>query len=414
MEKTIAIIDLKSFYASCECSARHLDPLKTPLVCADASRGEGTIVMSTSPYLKKKYSIPNVCRKRDLPRVEKIIYATPRMSFYLTMSARVVSIFLDYVAKEDLHVYSVDESFLNLGPYLSYYQIGPEEIVSEIQKRIYQELGLIATAGIGPNMFLAKTALDIEGKKNPPYIAHWNRQDVSKKLWAIDPITKIWGINVGTASHLYRIGIHNIKELAMAPIELLESEFGVMGDQLHNLANGIDDSDIQEKYIPKERHLSLGQTLIRDYSKSEARLLIKEMCDDLTYRLRKTAQLASKVSLYVGYSAGYGGFSKEASLLISSDDNDELCSYFLALYDEYVNELPIRDISLSLGKLIDMNYEQSNLFSDFIERDKNRALYRSLDAIQETFGKNSVLRCSSLKKHSTIKARHTQIGGHKE
>ncbi len=414
MERVIAIIDLKSFYASCECSARHLDPFSTPLVCADASRGDGTIVMSVTPYLKTHYGVPNVCRKKDLPRIKGMIYATPRMSFYLKMSARVVSIFLDFVAKEDLHVYSVDESFLNLGPYLSLYQKTPEEITKEIQKRIYEELGLIATVGIGPNMFLAKLALDNEGKKKAPYLARWDYQDVPTKLWKIEPITDIWGIGSRTAAHLGRIGIHSVKQLAHAPLPLLEEEFGIMGNQLRQLANGIDDSDIQEEYTPKEKSISVGQTLMKDYSKAEGELLVKEICDDLVYRLRKGHMLASKISLFVGYANGYGGFSKEQSLPIASDDDEEICMAFLSLYKKCVSDYPLRNISLSLGKLCDPTYEQNSLFLDNETKNERRSLYRSIDAIKELFGKNSLLRCSSLKSYSTAKTRHQQIGGHKE
>ncbi|MFA6619525.1 MAG: hypothetical protein WCS90_00110 [Bacilli bacterium] len=169
MERVIAVIDLKSFYASCECACRHLDIFTTPLVCCDPYRSASSIVMSATPYLKKKYGIPNVCRRRDLPIVPDMIYAVPRMSYYLQVSAKVVSILLDYVAAEDLHIYSVDESFLNLGPYLDLYHCSPEELVARIQKDIKKKLGLVATAGIGPNVFLAKIALDNEGKKKPPY-----------------------------------------------------------------------------------------------------------------------------------------------------------------------------------------------------------------------------------------------------
>lgn len=414
MEKVIAIIDLKSFYASCECSARHLDPFSTPLVCADANRGPNTIIMSATPYLKKKYGVPNVSRVKDLPKIKGLIYATPRMAFYLQMSARVVSIFLDYVAKEDLHVYSIDESFLNLGPYLSLYSRTPEEIVTEIQARIYKELGLIATAGIGPNMFLAKLALDNEGKKEPPFLARWTYQDVPTKLWNITPITKIWSINTGTASHLSRIGINSIKSLARAPLEMLKSEFGVMGEQLHCLANGIDDSDIQEAYVPKERNLSLGQTLWKDYSKKEASLLVLEMCDDLTRRLRKSGMMARKVSLFVGYKNGGGAYSKERSLPFPTDDNEELFESLIDLYENGVSELPIRGLSISFGSLVYSDYEQTSLFFATERRQENKKLNASLDAIKEMYGKNSVLRCSSLLKESTTRIRHEQIGGHKE
>ena len=148
MKRTIAVIDLKSFYASCECACRHLDPFSTPLVCCDPYRSGSSVVMSVSPFLKERYGIPNVCRRRDLPDIDGMIYAIPRMSYYLKVSAKVLSIFLDYVALEDIHVYSVDESFLDLTSYLSYYRCSPETIVKRIQGDIKRKLGITATAGI--------------------------------------------------------------------------------------------------------------------------------------------------------------------------------------------------------------------------------------------------------------------------
>src|SRR5574344_1226237 len=272
MDKVIAVIDLKSFYASCECACRHLDIFQTPLVCCDPYRSSSSVVMSATAYLKKKYGVPNVCRRRDLPIVKGMIYAVPRMSFYLKMSAKVVSIFLDYVAEEDLHVYSVDESFLNLGPYLNLYHCTAEELVARIQKTIWEKLGLIATAGIGPNMFLAKIALDNEGKKREPYIAHWDYEDVPSKLWSITPITNIWSIGKRTADHLARIGIRSLYQLAHTDEALLVKEFGIMGNQLYALANGRDDSDIETPYVPREVSSSLGQTLRKAYWPKEALL----------------------------------------------------------------------------------------------------------------------------------------------
>ena len=205
-EKIYAVIDLKSFYASCECAARGLDIFSTPLVVADKERTENSIVMSVTPFLKKQYGVPNVCRIRDLPRLENMVYATPRMAYYIEMSARVVSILLDYVAEEDLHVYSIDESFIRIDPYLSAAKTNAEGYCAMILKSIKDELGLCATAGIGPNMFLAKTCLDIEAKKKPPYIAYWHYEDVEKKchyhcsndyslnepMWAILPRDRVY------------------------------------------------------------------------------------------------------------------------------------------------------------------------------------------------------------------------------
>jgi DNA polymerase V len=241
------VIDLKSFYASCECAARHLDIFTTPLVVCDPTRGPSTIVMSATPYLKKTYGVPNVCRRRDLPQVSNMILAQPRMAYYVEMSSKVVSIFLDFVDEADLHVYSIDESFLNIGPYLQIAHCTAEQYVAKIQKRIKDELGLVATAGIGPNMFLAKICLDNEGKKRPPYCAHWTMDDVPTKLWSISPITEIWGISDGIERRLRLMGIRSLEALAHAKKEDLEKEFGILGNQLQDLANGIDRTDIRRK-----------------------------------------------------------------------------------------------------------------------------------------------------------------------
>jgi len=412
MERVIAVIDLKSFYASCECACRHLDIFTTPLVCCDPYRSASSIVMSATPYLKKKYGIPNVCRRRDLPIVPDMIYAVPRMSYYLQVSAKVVSILLDYVAAEDLHIYSVDESFLNLGPYLDLYHCSPEELVARIQKDIKKKLGLVATAGIGPNVFLAKIALDNEGKKKPPFIAHWDYEDVPNKLWTISPITKIWSIATGTSGHLARIGIRSIYELAHASDALLQKEFGIMGEQLKNLANGRDESDITIKYAPENVSLSLGQTLRRAYYPSEALLLLREMVDDLSNRLRSTGFLCEKVSVWASY-GGRETFGKQMALPIATDDTNSLYDAAKAVFS-YRAELPIRGLGLAFGKLIHASREQGSLFLAAEERQERQRLDASLNAIRSRYGKNSVLRCSSLLPGSTIKTRHEQIGGHKQ
>jgi DNA polymerase V len=412
MDKVIAVIDLKSFYASCECACRHLDIFQTPLVCCDPYRSSSSVVMSATPYLKKKYGVPNVCRRRDLPIVKGMIYAVPRMSYYLQMSAKVVSIFLDFVAEEDLHVYSVDESFLNLGPYLNLYHCSPEEIVRRIQKTIKDKLGLVATAGIGPNMFLAKIALDNEGKKREPYIAHWDYEDVPSKLWSITPITKIWSIAKGTADHLARIGIRSLYQLAHTDEALLVKEFGIMGNQLYALANGRDDSDIETPYVPRDVSLSLGQTLRKAYWPKEALLLLREMTDDLTNRLRSAGNLCQKVSVWATYGS-LGTFGKQMALPLPTDDADELYEAIKEVFS-YGQDLPIRGLSISFGRLSNPKQEQISLFGNDAERLEKRALAHSLDAIKHRYGKNSVLRCSSLLEGSTIRTRHEQIGGHKQ
>ena len=413
MEKVIAIIDLKSFYASCECACRHLDIFTTPLVCVDPYRSGNSVVMSVTPFLKERYGVSNVCRKKELPDVPGMIYAVPRMSYYLTMSCKVISIFLNYIAEEDLHVYSVDESFLNIGPYLKLYKCTAEELVMRIQKDIKDKLGLLATAGIGPNMFLAKAALDNEGKKNPPYLAHWDYEDVPTKLWKINPITKIWSISTGTSNHLAKLGIRNLRELANAPAKLLEKEFGIMGSQLQDLANGKDGSDIQDKYIPNSRSLSNGQTLIKGYYPDELCLILREMNDDLANRLRDQNSAAGKVGLFIAYEDGTA-FGKSWTMPYHTDDTNTLYDAFEDILLTYGKDVPIRNISINYGSLKESHYKQLSFFENAEEQLKRTSLDRSLDRIRKTYGKNSVLRASSLFERSTAKRRHEQIGGHRK
>ncbi len=414
MEDVYAVIDLKSFYASCECADRGLDIFTTPLVVADKSRTDNSIVMSATPFLKEKYGIPNVCRIKDLPIVPNMIYATPRMRYYLEMSAKVVSIFLDFVAEEDLHIYSIDESFLYLSPYLKMHRCSPEKLVEKIQSKIKKELGLLATAGISYNMFMAKICLDNDGKKKPPYRAYWHPEDVPTKLWSIRPITKIWGISTGISSHLSRLGIRSLKDLAHADAFLMKKEFGIMGKQLIDMANGRDNTDIHEVYVPKERNLSQGQTLMRDYDLRGAELILRELTDELCFRLRSAGMKAGCVSVYCGYSsaAHAPGFSRQCSLDIATDDNECLYQAILALFRRHVQDLPIRGLSIGFSKLSPYGCQQYGLFESEADIEERRSLYKAMDAIQAMYGKDAVLRTSSLTEDSTIRMRHKQIGGH--
>ena len=411
MEKVIGIIDLKSFYASCECAVRHLDIFKTPLVCCDPYRSESSVVMSVTPYLKERYGVSNVCRKRDLPTIPGMIYAVPRMSYYLQVSSYVVNIFLKYVSYEDLHVYSVDESFLNLGPYIKMYG-SPERMIQLIQQEIFNRLGLIATAGIGPNMFLAKIALDNEGKKKKPFLAHWTYEDVPTKLWKIKPIDKIWSIAEGTKNHLARIGINSLEGLAKANSKLLEREFGVMGLQLKNLANGRDDSDIREKVIPLNPSLSNGQTLRKPLSPNECVLLLREMTDELAIRLRKENYLAGKIGVWANMENG--SYSKEMSIPYPTDSTKEL---FQGIQHAFFEKIPcekIYGLGISFGKLSKKQQVQLSLFEDVFQKEKEERFDDVMDKIRETYGRNAIFRCSALLENSTIRQRHMQIGGHRE
>ncbi len=413
-DKSIIVIDLKAFYSFVECVDRGLDPFTTPLVVCDKERGPGSIVLSVSPYLKS-LGVPSRCRQYELPKLANMIFAIPRMSLYLSKSAEVVSIFLDFVDEEDLHVYSIDESFLSVAPYLNLYQCTPRELARRILQTVKDKTGLVCTAGIGPNIFLAKIALDREAKSAPDRIAEWTMADIPNKLWTIEPLSEMWGISTHLEARLNAMGMVTVGDLAHFSKDLIVKKFGVMGEQLHNHANGLDTSDIREKAVPKDQSLSIGQTLMRDYDPKELPLIIREMTDDLALRLRLESKMTGVVHLFVGYSGeGMGGFAHQCKLMRPTDDVDVIYSALMQIYDKHVQNHQIRSVGMSFGNLVYPEYEQIDLFMNPEEKDKRRRLQTTIDEIHAKYGSNAVLRATALTSSSTAIERHSRIGGHRK
>ena len=413
-EKVIAVIDLKAFYSFVECVDRGLDPWKTPLVVADKSRSPNTIILSVTPYLKQQ-GVPSRLRIRDLPKKFNYIYATPRMARYIEKSSEVVSIMMRFASQEDIHVYSIDEAFIDLTTYLNYYKKTPLEIVKMIINAIMDQTGLQATAGIGDNFFLAKVALDIFAKKEKDGIAILHQSEVREKLWPITPLSKIWGIGERTEIKLNALGITTVGELATANRDYLRDIFGIIGEQLWDHANGIDDSDIREEYVPKEKSYSHAQILFRDYKKDEAPTLIREMVDDLALRMRNEGQKCNVVALFIAYAKPeMGGFSRQMSLLSATNQNVVLFDALMEIYKKHIKDLPIRHIGISFGKLTGSKNQQLNLFESSEDQIKNEDLQYTIDALHNKYGQNIILRASALTEESTAIERHTFIGGHKK
>lgn len=414
MEKrTIAVIDLKAFYSYVECLDRGLDPWKTPLVVADKERGTNTIVLSVSPFLKKQ-GVPSRCRIKELPRKFKYIYAVPRMERYLEKSADVINVLYHFVAEEDVHVYSIDEAFVDLTTYLPYYKKTPLQMVTTIINQIKEDTGLQATAGIGDNFFLAKVALDIYAKKEKNGIARITSNEIKEKLWPITPLSKVWSIGSRTEAKLNAMNIFTVKDIATSDVDYLKAKFGVMGEQLWRHANGIDEADIHEKYEPKERSLTLGQVLFRDYQKDEAITIIREMVDELSSRMRNQEKMTHVVGIFIGYSKNLGGFARRSTLLSATDDSQALFEAILEIYKKNVKDLPIRNISISFGGLSPASHQQLNVFEDEEKQLARRNLQKALDVLHQKYGKNSVLRASSLLEESTVRERNEFIGGHRK
>ncbi len=411
--RSIAVIDMKAFYSYVECIDRGLDPWKAPLIVADKERGKNTIVLSVSPYLKSK-GVPSRLRVKELPPGFDYIYATPRMERYIERSSEVINTMLEFVSEDDIHVYSIDEAFIDLTSYLSYYKKNEYELIKMIINRIKEKTGLQATGGIGDNFFLAKVALDVYAKKEKDDIGVMHAKDVETKLWPISPLEKIWGIGERTAKKLNAIGIYNVYDLAHADRDYFKVKFGIMGEQLIDLANGIDESDIHEVYVPNETSISVGQTLHEDYSKEGAKYLIKEMNDDLASKLRGQKQTTALVSVTVIYSGNQGGFSRQMSLLKPTNDTKTLYKAIMELYNINISDKPIRGLHISYGHLRDYkDFQQLDLFDTVEDEEKRRNLNKMIDALHNMYGKNIVMRAASLVQ-GTAYERHEQIGGHRK
>lgn len=381
---------------------------------ADSSRGQGAITLAVTPYLKTQ-GIPSRGRLYEIPKNIDYIIAKPRMALYIEKSKEVIAIYLDYVEQHDLHVYSVDEAFLDVTDYLKLYKKTDEELAQDILKRIYKQTVLTATCGIGPNLLLAKVAMDIEAKHNPSNIAKWTYSDVKTKLWDITPLSDMWGIGKQYEKRLNKLGIHKVGDIANYDKFKLIKEFGILGEELWNHSNGIDMSIIREGCPEtQEKSISNSQILFKDYSIENTLLIVSEMIDTLLVRLNKMNKKTQLVSFGLGYSKQTaGGFYHSIQLHQPTNRKKEIyevCTMFIDKY--YDNHSPIRKISISLGKLTNLNYIQTSLFEDSDKAIEEKRQADALDSIRQKYGKNSILNASALLENSTIISRNKMIGGH--
>ena len=410
-ERNILCIDLKSVFASVECVERNLDPFTTPLIVADPSRKGGAITLAVTPYMKT-LGVPSRGRVFEIPKNIKYITAPPRMSLYVKKSKEVINCFLDFVSKEDMHVYSIDEAFLDVTDYLKLYKMDDVTLAKTIMARIKEKTGLTSTCGIGPNLLLAKVALDIESKHSPDFIAKWTYEDVKTKLWNITPLDEMWGIGSKTMKKLNDLGIYKVGDINKYSKDFYKKRFGVLGEELYLHANGIDNSNIKDdKYEIKNKSYGLSQILYKDYTPEEAILIIKEMCETICKRLRSNKKVCGVVGFGIGYSRSVGGgFYHSKKLSESTDNENVIFSVCKSIYDSYIEEEPIRKVSISLGKITDNNYVQLNLFEEVNETINEIPIV--VDEINKKFGDNAILKASSLLNYSTIKMRNKKMGGH--
>lgn len=486
--KTYLAIDLKSYYASAECVARQLDPLTTNLVVADESRTEKTICLAVSPSLKA-YGIPGRARlfeviqkiqevnsrrlqaairnrtaltKNGLPSLSSpsfdaeaiardpllevsYLVAPPRMAYYMELSARIYSIYLKYIAPEDIHVYSIDEVFIDITSYLTHYRMSAHDLAKTIIREVLYTTGITATAGIGTNLYLSKLAMDIVAKHTPPdsdgvRIAELDEGSFRYLLWDHQPLTDFWQIGAGIARRLGTHGIHTMGELARASLtdeEILFKEFGIDAEILIDHAWGIEPCTMQDikSYRPSDSSICEGQVLSSPYEYRKALLIVREMAESLSLRLLEKNMVTESLTLHIGYDrqncdAGtyhgpvhtdhYGRQVPKSAhgtirLDIPSNLEVSLTRAATRLYEQIVDPLLlIRRITITANKVIpDTGIVQLDFFTDLQKLEKEKKLQEAMLNIKKRFGKNSVLKGTSFLEGATMRERNGQIGGHK-
>jgi len=412
LNRNFLCIDLKSFFASCECVDKNLDPFKTPLVVANPTQGNGAITLAVTPYLKT-LGVKSRGRLFEIPKHIKYMIAKPRMNLYIKKSKEVVSVYLKYVSIEDIHIYSVDECFLDVTDYLKMYKKTDYELALDILKDVRETTGLYATCGIGPNMLLAKISMDIEAKHNNDFIAKWTYDDIPTKLWNISPLSEMWGIGSRMEKNLNKLGIYSVKDLAFYDRNKLKQKFGVIGTEIWNHANGIDLSRIKDYRKLSDKSYSHSQVLFKDYNGNNIKIIIKEMIDVVARRLRDNKKLSNVIGFGISYSKSVGGgFYHSIKLDNPTDNIDIIFATCLMIFDKFYEYLPIRKVSISCGGLQYKLGVQLNIFESIHDLNETENINKTIDEINNKYGKNSLLKASSLLPDSTIIERNKKVGGH--
>ncbi|MCH5203798.1 MAG: DNA methylase [Oscillospiraceae bacterium] len=488
-EKTYIAIDLKSFYASVECVERGLDALTTNLVVADESRTEKTICLAVSPSLKA-YGIPGRPRlfeviskvnqinnarrrltpgkmfsgrsvfdaelKRDPYLAVDYITAPPRMALYIDYSTRIYEIYLRYIAPENIHVYSVDEVFIDATDYLKAYKKTARELAAVMIGDVLCETGITATAGIGTNLYLAKIAMDIVAKhmpadKNGVRIAKLSEMSYRRMLWEHTPITDFWRVGRGIAKRLEENGMFTMGDVARRSLEdyaLFYRLFGVNAELLVDHAWGTEPCTIEDikAYKPRSNSISSGQVLSEPYPYQKARIIVREMADAIALDLTEKRLVTNQIVLTIGYDAENitGGFCGEYTVdfygrpipkhahgtinLPKKTSSARLISQgAITLFDKIINEsFTVRRVNITACNMVSENFrdengsEQLTLFtegmsdnSDNSADEREREMQRAIIEIKKKYGKNAVIKAMDLQDGATAISRNSQIGGHK-
>ena len=415
--KLYICIDLKSFYASVECVERGLDPMKARLIVADPERSDRTISLAATPAMKA-LGVKGRCRVYEIPKGIDYIMATPRMALYIEYSTRIYAIYLRYVAKEDIHVYSIDEVFIDATDYIATRQISPEAFAKLIMKDILDTTGITATCGIGSNLYLAKIALDIISKHAKDFIGRLDEESYKERLWRHRPLTDFWRIGPGTTERLERLGISTMYDVAHTEERILYKSFGVDAELLIDHAWGRETATIADikAYAPRTSSISSGQVLPHGYDYEHGRIIIREMAEALALELYEKGLVTASLTLYLMYRRASDSKPSRGStaLDVPTCSVRKLTEAVVAIYDRIMK----RDdetvhVGISYNNISPEDGQQYDIFSDPEEQEKERRLQDAVLSIRRKYGKNGIVKCMNLQEGATMIQRNSQIGGHR-
>lgn len=414
-QKIYFVIDMKTFFASVECAERNLNPFETNLVVADESRSKGTVCLAITPKMKA-LGIRNRCRLYEIPQNIDYIIAKPRMKKYIEYAAKIYEIYLQYIDKNDIHIYSIDECFIDATSYIKFYKTTAKAFAQKLMNEIKDKLKIPSTCGIGTNMFLAKIALDLTAKKTNDGIGFLDESKFRKELWNHRPITDFWQISTGIAKRLERYGIYDMKGITEIQEDYLYKEFGINAELLIDHAFGKETCEISDikKYKSKSKSIGSSQILPCNYSYSDSIIILKEMIQNGVYDLVKNGYVAQGLYLSVVY-----GDSKQnethgtTRLGVLTNLYSIIEEKALSLFKKIVNrDLPIRKIGYTFLNLLPEENEAYDLLTDLNKVNKEKKLTKSVIGIQNKFGKNSLLKGIDLEEKATQMERNKMIGGH--
>lgn len=409
------VIDMKSFFASVECAERGLDPMTTNLVVADESRTEKTICLAISPAMKS-LGIKNRCRLFEIPPNIDYIIAKPRMKKYIEYAAEIYAIYLKYMDKNDIYVYSIDESFLDVTDYLKLYNIKAKDFAIKLMTEIKEKLNIPSSAGIGTNMYLAKIALDITAKNSPDRIGWLTEDKFKKTLWNHKPLSDFWGISTGISKRLAKYGIFDMEAIAKCNPETLYKEFGVNAELMIDHANGIETCLMEDlkNYKTKKKSISSSQILPCNYNYEDSKLVMREMVQNGCYNLFRQGYVTSLVHLYIGYGdTRETGAKGSKRINVCTNLYSVLGRAFDDLFEEIVDKnRPIRKIGYDFAELYASEFEQYDLFTDLKQIEKEKSLVKAILNLQDQYGKNTLLKAMDYQENATIRERNGMIGGH--